>query len=80
VDLFYTEDIRKAADPDAFRAQKITEYSEFYNNPFEIAFVSTRIHDIIEPRDTRSCLIRSLGLLNGKEMMVQPKKHGNIPL
>jgi methylmalonyl-CoA decarboxylase subunit alpha len=80
VELFYAEDIRKATNPDAYKAQKIAEYREFYNNPYNIVSVSTRIQDIIEPRETRRCLIKSFGLLDGKEIQVQPKKHGNIPL
>jgi acetyl-CoA carboxylase carboxyltransferase component len=80
VELFYAEDIRKAADPNSFRAQKIKEYRDRYSNALEIASDSTQIQDIIEPRDTRRCLIRSLELLSHKKVVLRPKKHGNIPL
>jgi acetyl-CoA carboxylase carboxyltransferase component len=80
LELFYAEDLRKAADPENFKAQKIKEYRDRYSNPLVTASESTQIQDIIEPRDVRRRLIASLALLAEKQVMVRPKKHGNIPL
>jgi methylmalonyl-CoA decarboxylase subunit alpha len=80
VELFYAEDIRKAADPAEFRKQKIKEYRDRYSNVIDISSQSTQMQDIIDPRETRRCLVRSLALLANKEVLIRPKKHGNMPL
>jgi acetyl-CoA carboxylase carboxyltransferase component len=80
VELFYAGDILKAPNPDEFRRQKVKEYRDRYSNAMGIASETTQVHDIIQPKDTRRCLIKSLELLGSKEMMLRPKKHGNIPL
>ena len=38
------------------------------------------INDIIEPRETRHVLIRSLDITRGKKQSRPERKHGNIPL
>jgi propionyl-CoA carboxylase beta chain len=38
------------------------------------------VDDVIEPRETRPRLIRSLEMLRTKRDTLPPKKHGNIPL
>ena len=38
------------------------------------------VQDIIEPRETRRCLTRSLRLIRGKKLEPHPKRHGNMPL
>jgi acetyl-CoA carboxylase carboxyltransferase component len=80
VDLFYTDDIKNAANPQEFKAQKVKEYSDLYADT--MAFVSqvTYIQDTIEPRETRRCLARSLRLIQSKKIEPWPKRHGNIPL
>jgi acetyl-CoA carboxylase carboxyltransferase component len=80
VELFYAEDFRKAANPDDARMQKVKEYRDRYSNAMGIASETTQVHDIIQPRDTRRCLIKSMDLLSNKEMILRSKKHGNIPL
>ena len=54
-------------------------YYEGYVNPYRAASLR-HINDIIEPRDTRSVLIRSLNFLKAKRQVRPEKKHGNIPL
>jgi len=80
VDLFYVEDIKKASDPEGFRAQKVKEYAELYADPLALASQVSWVQDIIEPADTRRCLIRSLKLIGTKRTKPYPKRHGNIPL
>ena len=45
-----------------------------------IAAAKGYIDDIIEPKDTRSKIIKALNLLENKSESLPPKKHGNIPL
>jgi acetyl-CoA carboxylase carboxyltransferase component len=55
------------------------DYFERYVNPFRAASLR-HINDIIEPKETRPLLIRSLKLMKGKRQIRPAKKHGNIPL
>lgn len=80
VTLFYGKDIETSDDPDKLRAEKIKEYTEIYADPISLASEVTYIHDIIEPRETRSCITRSLRLINTKKISAVQKRHGNIPL
>jgi acetyl-CoA carboxylase carboxyltransferase component len=80
VDLFYADDIKKAPNPDEFRAQKINEYREHYADPLALASEVTWVQDIIEPAETRRYLTRSLKLLENKALGPYPRRHGNIPL
>lgn len=81
VQLHYADEIATAKDPEELKDLKIKEYRELYTNVFNIASVSTRIEDIIDPRQTRRCLIKSLRFLQSKSVgKTYQKKHGNIPL
>jgi len=80
VELFYAEDIKTAANPEEFRAEKIQKYSELYGDTMTLASQATYIQDVIEPRETRRCLTRSLRLIRGKKIEPYPKRHGNMPL
>src|SRR4051794_27089544 len=66
------------AGPEA-RAQKIAEFNERFASPF-IAAEHGYIDDVIEPRETRTRLIRSLRMLETKVDTTPRRKHGNIPL
>ncbi|MFC1990327.1 acyl-CoA carboxylase subunit beta [Chloroflexota bacterium] len=80
VDLFYADEIAKSEKPLQLREQLTKEYTDRYANPFFEASIHTHIKDIIEPRETRWRLIKSLDLLRGKKVTRYPKRHGNIPL
>jgi acetyl-CoA carboxylase carboxyltransferase component len=80
VELFYAEDIKKADKPEEFRAQKVKEYNELYADSLALASQVTYVQDIIEPRETRRCLARSLQLIKDKKLEPYPKRHGNMPL
>ncbi len=66
------------AGPEA-RAAKIAEFNERFASPF-IAAEHGYIDDVIEPRETRQHLIRSLRMLENKVDTMPRRKHGNIPL
>ena len=80
VSLFYAKDIKTAENPEEFRANRINEYSEQYADPLSLASEATYVQDIIEPAETRKCLIRSLRLIGTKKIETVPKRHGNMPL
>ncbi len=80
VELFYTDDIKTAANPEEFKANKIQEYRNLYSDTLALASEATYVQDIIEPGETRRCLIRSLRLIQSKKIEPYPKRHGNMPL
>jgi len=80
VNLFYAKEIAAAEDPETFKAEKTTEYSNLYADSLALASQVTYVQDIIEPRETRRCLTRSLRLLKNKERRCRPGHHGNMPL
>ncbi|MBA7578387.1 Methylmalonyl-CoA carboxyltransferase 12S subunit [subsurface metagenome] len=80
VDLLYTKDIEQAENPEEAKVQKVKEYRELYADTLALASQVTYVQDIIEPRETRRCLIRSLQLIQGKKVEPTPKRHGNMPL
>ena len=55
------------------------EYYDKYVSPYRAASLR-HINDIIEPKETRAVLVKSLHILKGKKQVRPAKKHGNIPL
>ena len=80
VALFYAKDIKAADNPEEFRAARVKEYAEQYADPLSLVSEATYVQDIIEPGETRRCLIRSLRLIGTKKIETVPKRHGNMPL
>ncbi len=60
-------------------AKKEKEYNQKFSNPYQAARYGF-IDDIIEPRNTRLRIIRSLRTLSTKKDVNPLKKHSNIPL
>jgi propionyl-CoA carboxylase beta chain len=79
VNIVYRREIAAAADKDGARQQKIAEFRERFANPF-VAAERGYVDDVIEPRETRSRVIRALRMLENKVDTMPRKKHGNIPL
>ena len=71
--------MKNSDDPAGMRKRLVDEYTEEFANPY-IAAASGHIDDVIDPRLTRSKLIKALKLLENKEETNPYKKHGNIPL
>ncbi|MCD6534515.1 MAG: acyl-CoA carboxylase subunit beta [Deltaproteobacteria bacterium] len=80
VGLFYGKELKEADEPEQFKAEKVAQYRELYADSLSLASQVTYVQDIIEPRETRRCLTRSLRLLRGKERRRRPGHHGNMPL
>ena len=79
VNIVYRREIAAASDKDGVRQQKIEEFRERFANPF-VAAERGYVDDVIEPRETRSRVIRALRMLENKVDTMPRKKHGNIPL
>jgi propionyl-CoA carboxylase beta chain len=77
VNIVYRRELLNG-DPD-LRAKKIAEFNDRFASPF-IAAERGFIDDVIEPRETRTRLIRALRMLETKVDTMPKKKHGNIPL
>jgi acetyl-CoA carboxylase carboxyltransferase component len=77
--IIFKEEIGKAEDPEAVRAEKVRQYREQFANPY-VAAEKGWIDVIIEPREIRPFLITSLERLRGKGERRPEKKHGTIPL
>ena len=76
--IIFRKEIAKAKDEKEIEALH-KYYYEKYVIPYRAASLR-HINDIIEPRETRPILIKSLMLLKGKKQVRPEKKHGNIPL
>ncbi|TNY38945.1 acyl-CoA carboxylase subunit beta [Thermomonospora catenispora] len=79
VNILYRRELAAAEDPDARRAELITEYEDTLANPY-IAAERGYVDAVIKPSETRGQVIRALRALRGKRASLPPKKHGNIPL
>jgi acetyl-CoA carboxylase carboxyltransferase component len=76
--IIFRKEIAKAKDEKEIEALH-QYYYEKYVIPYRAASLR-HINDIIEPRETRPILIKSLMLLKGKKQVRPERKHGNIPL
>jgi propionyl-CoA carboxylase beta chain len=79
VNILYRHELKGAADPEARRAELITEYDDTLANPY-IAAERGYVDAVIAPHETRSEVVRALRLLRTKRAVLPAKKHGNIPL
>ncbi|GAA3075706.1 acyl-CoA carboxylase subunit beta [Streptomyces glomeratus] len=76
--VIFRREIASADDPDSVRAQKIKEYRTELMHPYYAAERGL-VDDVIDPRDTRHVLIRSLDMLRTKHADLPSRKHGNPP-
>ncbi|SOD72053.1 propionyl-CoA carboxylase carboxyltransferase subunit [Jatrophihabitans sp. GAS493] len=79
VNILYRKEIAAAEDPEALRAQVVTDYEDTLVNPY-VAAERGYIDSVIPPSHTRAYIIKSLRMLSNKRESLPPKKHGNIPL
>ena len=78
VNLIFRKEIEAADDVEAKRAELIDEYTERFANPY-IAAERGYVDDVIDPRETRKVLARSLAMLRTKREQLPSRKHGNVP-
>ncbi len=79
VEIIFKKDIAEAEDKEKAIDEKVTEFTKKFANPF-IAAERGYVDDVIEPKRTRTRLIKALRMLENKRYDNPPKKHGNIPL
>ena len=77
--VIFAKQIKQAGDPEKVKQEKINEFREKYENPYEGA-KRGYIDDVIMPRETRKYINRSLDLLEGKEEARPHRKYSNINL
>ncbi len=77
--IIFAKEIKESDNPEEVRKGKIDEYREKFANPYVAAGLGM-VDDVIDPRETRSTLIKALDMLKNKTEDRPYKKHGNIPL
>lgn len=79
IEVLYGKEAATAEDPAKFAAEKENDYRDAFANPYNAARYGY-IDDVIEPRNTRFRIIRSLQQLSTKKLTNPAKKHDNLPL
>jgi len=79
VNIIHRKEIEAASDTEARRAELKLEYEDRFLNPYQAA-ERGYVDDVIDPRDTRRMLVRSLEMLRTKREQLPSRKHGNTPL
>jgi propionyl-CoA carboxylase beta chain len=79
VNILHRARLKDAENPDALRAELITEYEDTLANPY-VAAERGYVDSVIPPAQTRAAITKALRVLRGKRETLPPKKHGNIPL
>lgn len=79
VEIIFKKEIAEAANPETAAKEREEEYRAKFANPYSAA-ARGYVDDIIEPKTTRSRLIKAFEMLRTKKDINPPKKHGNIPL
>jgi acetyl-CoA carboxylase carboxyltransferase component len=79
VNVIFRRELQEAEHVDERRAELISDYESTFNNPYRAAELGL-VDEVIEPRETRTKLIRALEMLRTKREHMPQKKHGNIPL
>ncbi|MEV0092286.1 acyl-CoA carboxylase subunit beta [Streptomyces sp. NPDC050738] len=77
--VVFRREIAADPDPEAARARRVAEYQEELMHPYYAAERGL-VDDVIDPRDTRRVLIRSLRMLRAKHASLPDRKHGNQPV
>jgi acetyl-CoA carboxylase carboxyltransferase component len=76
--IIFRKELAAAASPQEFLRQKISEYREEFANPYGAA-ANLHVDDVIDPKETRPVLIKTLKMVLNKVEERPPKKHGIMP-
>ena len=79
VNILFRSDVQSAENPETQRQELVEDYEKKFNNPY-VAAARGLIDDVIEPRETRRILIKSLELTLSKREHHAPRKHGISPM
>jgi methylmalonyl-CoA carboxyltransferase large subunit len=78
-EIVFRREIAEAEDKKAKRQELIEKYRDTFSTPY-VAASRRLVDDIIEPADTRRYIAQTLEVLQTKQELRPPKKHGLIPL
>ena len=78
-EIIFKKEIREADNSEEKWKEKETEYAYKFAHPFRAARRGF-IDEVIYPKNTRRKLIKAFQMLEGKEVNLPKRKHGNIPL
>ncbi len=76
--IIFKAEIAAAKDPDAFRKQKVAEYTEKFASPY-IAAANGHVDAVISPNETRDFLVHAIEISQQKTETRPPRKHGIPP-
>ena len=76
--VIFRKEIMEAENPEEMRQLKIQEYKDKFANPY-VAAAKGYIDAVIEPAETRKCLIHALEVAQRKSVLRPEKKHGIPP-
>lgn len=76
--IIFRKEILEAENPEEMRQMKIQEYKDKFANPY-VAAAKGYIDAVIEPKETRNCLINALEVAKNKTVLRPQKKHGIPP-
>jgi propionyl-CoA carboxylase beta subunit len=79
VNIIHKKQLAASKDPEKEKQRLAKDYRKTFATPYKAAELGY-IEEIIQPRETRIKLIKSLEMLRNKIVKNPPKKHGNIPL
>ena len=79
VQIIHRRRIGSSKNPEQERQRLVDDYEESFANPYKAAALGY-LDDVIVPSETRSALVKALGVILEKEEPRPEKKHGNIPL
>lgn len=77
--IIFRKEICESENPERTRADKIEEYKRMFAHPY-VAAARGYVDAVIEPRETRTMVARSMEALAAKRGEILAKRHGNIPL
>jgi len=77
--VIFAREIQNAQDPEKTRIERVKEYEDKFENPYEAA-KRGYVDDVILPRDTRKMINRCLDILAGKTVTRPYRKYSNINL
>jgi len=79
VEVIWGKEIQNSPEPEAARRKYFEEYDKNFANPYLAAALRV-IDDVISPAETRRKIIRGLQMLEKKERISSPRKHGIMPV
>ena len=78
VEIIFRKQVEEADDPVAKKAELIENYRKIID--VYIAAANDLIDDVIDPRETRSTIIRGLEMAERKRVLRPWKRHGVVPV